>query len=126
MLEAVNTDLSYWKVASFIELKNREHVEYNNLSLIVAQNFEMLNFLYVILFDRTAGGITWNQIIQFCRSANIVNDTLHVSNVDRNLLATKVGVMMNLPTTALVRFEFLEFLVRMADSKYSRDQRDLA
>ena len=86
----------------------------------------MINFLYIILYDRSAGGITWNQIIQFCRSAKIVGDTLHVSVVDRNLLATKVGVMLNLPPTALIRFEFLEFLVRMALSKYSDNQNEPA
>jgi hypothetical protein len=63
--------------------------------------------------------IGWNEFVAFARAVDILDGSIPTATVDRMFIATKVGAP-NVPGVGnvLFRHEFLEILIRIANSKY--------
>eukprot|EP00349_Pseudokeronopsis_sp_Brazil_P006027 CAMPEP_0202967230 /NCGR_PEP_ID=MMETSP1396-20130829/12024_1 /ASSEMBLY_ACC=CAM_ASM_000872 /TAXON_ID= /ORGANISM="Pseudokeronopsis sp., Strain Brazil" /LENGTH=291 /DNA_ID=CAMNT_0049692037 /DNA_START=293 /DNA_END=1165 /DNA_ORIENTATION=+ len=110
-------DKQCWKVPRFI----KDPSEQDKVWDILVQNFKKLKDLFLTLSCRSIYPcISWMDFSNYCDQCRIPDKNVPLATVDRLFIATNVELeaMDDNPDKALCRFEFLEILVRIANSKY--------
>jgi len=110
-------DFKYWKVSKFL----KDKLDYNNLAECVKQNFPKLKAIHLYLCAKSNfPSTTMNDFTTYARKAKLHDKNLNQSSIDRLFIATNYEVeqQANNPDKALIRFEFIELLVRISRVKY--------
>ena len=112
-------DTRYWKCPRFI----KDSKELKEVTEFVRRNFYLLknSFIYLAACS-TFPVIGSNDFTTFCRRANFLEAQLPQSTVDRYFLQVNVEVedQGDNPDKALIRFEYIELMIRLAIEKYKR------
>ena len=112
-------DTRYWKCPRFI----KDQTELRKLTECVKRNFMVLknSFLHLASYS-TWPSIGINDFTTFVRRANFLEAQLPQSTVDRYFLQVNVEVedQGDNPDKALIRFEYIELMIRLAIEKYKR------
>ena len=118
--QALNFDLGCWKVPKLIKDEEELHL----VTATISRHFEALKQIYTTLISSDSyPAIGVNEFTAFCRVAQILDHTVPTATVDRMFIAAKVAAPAAISQNALVRFEFLEVLVRIANAKYKETGR---
>ena len=107
--------MGYWRVPRFV----KDPEEYREVVDIISSNYEELKLIFVnLIAGDSYPGIGWNDFAAFCRATDILDGTIPSSLVDRMFLTVKATTPPGSSSTVLLRHEFLEVLVRIANAKY--------
>ena len=110
-------DIKYWKVHKVV--KDKE--DYDNVCAVIEEHYEILKNTHIELCTRSHFPFTQAKgYLDFAKRANFVDKQLKSRDIDRLFVATNYeeGEQDGNPDNQLVRFEFIEMLVRIAKEKY--------
>lgn len=108
-------DLSCWKVPNLV----KDSDELRSVIAIITQNYAKLKQMYLnLMCGDSYPAVGVNEFHAFCRTTGILDGSLATATVDRMYIAAKVGAPAGISATALIRYEFLEALIRIANAKY--------
>jgi len=114
-------DIRWWKVARFIKDEN----DRDRTVQVIAKHFPKIKKIFTSLICQSSfPNISWIDFGNFCERCKIIDGKgVTISTVDRAFIAANVAVegqqlSEDNPANALCRFEFLEILARLAQSKY--------
>jgi hypothetical protein len=112
---SLKLDLSYWRVPRFV----KDPEDYRQVVDVISENFVQLKHIFINLISSDSyPGIGWNDFSAFCRATDILDGSIPSSTVDRMFLTVKALTPPGCSGTALLRHEFLETLIRVANAKY--------
>ena len=114
-------DSKYWKINRFI----REKEEQDQVIEIVKKHFLFLKNTHLYLCSKSQfPAISMNDFTAFSRLANFYDKNVLQSTIDRLFIASNFEVIdqESNPDQALIRFEFIELIVRIAIEKYKKPQ----
>ena len=115
IIASLKADLGYWRVPRF--LKDAE--DYREVVEIISTNYVELKKIFVNLISGDSyPGIGFNDFSAFSRATDILDGTIPTSTVDRMFLTVKATTPPGASGNNLLRHEFLEVLVRIANAKY--------
>ena len=113
--QTITFDLGYWKATKFV----RDPEDFKQCEALIIHHFVALKHIFVNLISSdNYPHIGWNDFVAFCRHVEILDGTLPTATVDRMFIATKVGAPKEGNGNTLFRHEFLEIMIRIANSKY--------
>lgn len=110
-------DMRYWKVGKFVK-------QPSDLEAVVRRtraHFEMLKNSHIVEASISYFPyISINEYMQFARRCNLIDSKFKMSAIDRLFIATnyEVEAQDENPDKQLMRFEFIEILLRIAREKY--------
>lgn len=110
-------DVAHWKVHRLI--KNVE--DYTACEEILRENFARLKKIFIVQASRSGfPTINWINSADFIRDCNCLDGNVVQTTVDRLFIATNQELEKSdeNPANALERYEFLEFLTRIAEKKF--------
>ena len=110
-------DMKFWKCKKFIKDKD----DYNDLKKSVKRNYEFIKANHLALASTsTFPATSINDFTLFSTKAGFTDKTFNNSRVDQLFIATNFEeeAQDENPDKALIRFEFIELLVRIAREKY--------
>jgi hypothetical protein len=117
----VQDDAKWWKLARFI----KDDGDRDRVEKVIAKHYQRLKKIFTSFIAQSSfPNISWIDFGNFCERCRIIDGKgVTLATVDRAFIAANVAVDgMKLseenPTNALSRFEFLEILVRLAQSKF--------
>jgi len=118
----ITHDLKYWKVQRFVKEKD----EYYRLSRVVRKYFPQLKaqHLWMISNANSYPATTWRDFRDWARKSNITEKGLDMNAVNRLFQTTNITTERSQddnPDNALVRYEFIELLIRIAREKYMKN-----
>ena len=117
-------DLKYWKVNKFI----KDPEELQRIIEVTRKHFPLLKSLFLQLVAK--GGdppdITQLDFLDFCSQSGMIDGKLTSSTIDVYFTATNFEEedQDGNDDRALIRFEFLEILVRIVRGKYIETQKE--
>lgn len=115
-------DLGYWKAARVV----RDPDDFRNCTDLIERHFGQLKHIFINLISNdNYPHIGWLEFVSFCGAVDILDDTLPRATVDLLFVATKArdkDKEKKAPAkgtgNTLFRHEFLEIMIRIANSKY--------
>lgn len=133
--QCIENDLKLWKVNRLI---NKDPEDYAETSQVLIKNAKLLVHLFMFLAAKSQfPAISCFDFGTFCQEAQIIDGKFILSTVDRQFIAattksqaaepliaqlkkvaTKTEMIKIQPDNAMVRYQFLEILVRIAAEKY--------
>lgn len=114
-MASLKADLGYWRVPRFIKDTN----DYREVVDIITTNFVELKHIFTnLIAGDSYPGIGFNDFSAFCRATDILDGSIPTSTVDRMFLTVKATTPPGASGNNLLRHEFLEVLIRIANAKY--------
>jgi len=106
----------WWKTPRFV----KDEEDYKNILAVIKKYFPQLKATHLQLASRSTFPATYViEYTQYCKRANLIDADLPLSTIDRLFIASNFEVEKtdDNPDKGLIRFEFLELLVRVAKVK---------
>jgi len=111
-------DTEKWKLSRFI----KDPKDLENVERVLWDNFVKIKRIFLAKAARSNfPTINWISFTEYCSQCQVVDDKgVRLDTVDRAFIATNVELEKHEenPAAALQRYEFMEIIVRLADSKY--------
>lgn len=126
--QALQYDLGYWKAARVV----RDPDDFRRCTLLVERHFEQLKHIFINLISSdNYPHIGWLEFVTFCGAVDILDDAIPRATIDLLFVATKARDKEKAKAAAppkgsgntLFRHEFLEIMIRIANSKYRESGR---
>lgn len=118
----IDHDFRAWKGSRFVKSK----ADLIDLENIITQNFEFLKAEHISQISQSNfPSSTLNQMTIYAKKAKFIDKNVNQACLDRLFIAANVEsgeepAGGDNPDGALVRYEFLEFLARIAQEKYQK------
>jgi hypothetical protein len=110
----------------------RDPDDFRQCTLLIQRHFEQLKHIFINLISSdNYPHIGWLEFVTFCGAVDILDDTIPRATVDLLFVATKARDKDKAKSAApakgtgntLFRHEFLEIMIRIANSKYRETDR---
>ena len=113
---ALNSDAMYWKLPNLV----KDEKDYRDCLQVFKNNMEFLKDVYLDLQSNSNFPfISMVELGTLCQKSKLIDERLKFANIDLLYVSTyekkQLGKVKN--KTGLLRFEFLEFLFRVAKFK---------
>ena len=113
----MEADILHWKMGNVI----KDQQDYKDVVHLLKENMNFLKDVYLDTQSNSAYPfISMIELSELCKKAKMVDERLNVANLDLLYVSTyekkKLGQIKN--KSGLLRFEFFEYLFRVAKVKY--------
>ena len=112
-------DYAYSKIGKLVS-KNKQQ-DSKELILVLLQNYQAIKNLFILLASKSSyPTLSFNETTKFIRNSNLIGKDVTLARMDQLFIATNVSQHKYKQNSerALHRYEFMEFLVRLAMLKY--------
>lgn len=111
-------DIKYGRIAS---LSNRAHVLQKIMDVIEKHYVRLKGmFYYQLAHSKNFPALSMDDVTKLCYKAKLFDKHMNMATLDKNLVATNASIngFKNPADRELNRYEFIEFVLRTAKSKY--------
>lgn len=111
-------DMKYSRIPS---MSNRPHVQQKILDTVEKHYLKLKGmFYYQLAASKSFPALNMDDVVKFCYKAKLFDKHMNMASLDKNLVSTNASIngFKNPQDRELNRYEFVEFLIRTAKSKY--------